>query len=231
MNKYRTSSFLSGYSEEAQRYVAMFTVPLLRFGKNIVRKNWNGYFSGVLLQIEEHYFVITAGHCTKGQPNTKLLMGIQKKRHTFEPQIVRTGTMGKESEGTDVGYIEIAKSTARTARALEKNFLQRKDLEIITADENLNDKDEYIFAGFPGDWFVEQQMNTGGEAGMFCEYIPMIEPTPIEKKVFSSNTGPTVCLDIIVSEEGLFDLRHIEMGLEPSPDLACLMRHVPKEAA
>lgn len=83
--------------------------------------------SGVLVQLNSHYFVATAAHNIANCSASQIIIAHEDQYSTHRPAIINmNATPGNDNDKIDVGYIEIDIATART---FTKDFLTEGRLE------------------------------------------------------------------------------------------------------
>lgn len=125
-------------------FISMFTVPLFIRGNDNGIRDRNG--TGVLVQLHDQYFVLTAGHCVDAWAATKeddvliLLLGEEK----IPLQVVSWKSI-YEQRRKDFGVIRLSPESDNAIAAVGKAFLPEQQLDISGPELN----EPVVISGYP----------------------------------------------------------------------------------
>lgn len=130
--------------KELQERLQRFTVPIFRFINDKPEPADCG--SGVLLKVGKRAFVLTAGHCVRGDYDW-IALGVRSHTHrfTFQP----AGSNYVYSERGDFGYYLISPDSVETIAAGSRIFLSEKSVEVLSVSEHYASRDFVALGGYP----------------------------------------------------------------------------------
>jgi len=118
------------------------TIHFLRIDENNIP---HPYGSGVLVQIDEHYFVFTAAHVIENTDETIGVGFLENNFRTLGGTKLFNQTNNRENDKQDVGIIKLDDPSVRYLKTLYK-FIQKEDLG-INHEPVFNP--QYVAVGFP----------------------------------------------------------------------------------
>jgi hypothetical protein len=114
-----------------------------------------GLGSGVLVQLWERYFILTAGHVVRAVQELKgspVQLVIAKESHNAQFGLVQRGFVcGADDDDSDYGFFELPAYDASRIKARDRFFARHKRLHV---SEHLSEDDLYVVSGFPADLAV-----------------------------------------------------------------------------
>ncbi|MEB2485492.1 hypothetical protein SB397_07900 [Burkholderia multivorans] len=145
------------HGRELQERLRYFTVPILRFHGAAPYPDFVG--SGVLLKIADLRFILTAGHCVKGDFALTVL-GVRDQPHRFELKPASQNFVYSATRG-DFGYFQVSSEQAAAIEAGNRIFLNEKSVEVLSAEEHAVLGDFYALGGYPKDMYNRKNEATG----------------------------------------------------------------------
>lgn len=153
------------FGPEICEFLGYYTVRLsfLREDQNFDKA---GVGTGVLVNIGDKYFILTAGHCAKEYQSGKTAIGITKQEpHRFTPQVGRCNFRYDEKTSIDFGYIEIPNLHKGNFSSRAKLFMNSKRILVETSEQLHLDKDRMVVAGYPDSMSENSQSTSHGTNG------------------------------------------------------------------
>jgi hypothetical protein len=130
--------------EALGEHIAKFTVPII--GATIDTGEPWLIGTGILLELLDHFFVMTVGHCVMGYEGSKDVHfgeSNSPRIHTYDYSHIYMGQI------QDWGYLEIDKSSALESITPGKQFLTKDDLQVLPPSDLKKLPKPVIMAGFP----------------------------------------------------------------------------------
>ncbi len=187
----------------AKDYAEQFSVPIIHFVDG--GADWMG--SGVLVELFDRHFILTAGHCVRDTRNwDSVHVGISQTRHRFDVRFSR-GHMTYRNEANqpfrDHGYFELDRASADWIASMNKIFMGAGRLSAAGTDISQELGGIAVLSGFPGSVANQTGQGVGSRflaCGVFLpDMMPCAEggnPTPFD-------AGQSV--DICVTDQMLRD--------------------------
>lgn len=124
-------------------------VPIVGAGEDERRKD-RGLGSGVLVELDSRYFIVTAGHCVSDFIHDKIALGVARGRHNFQVDIIdRDHTYDMSAPSHDVGYLEIPGHQGRAAESYWRVALKLAGFVDLDLPPQQDGRDLFIYGGFP----------------------------------------------------------------------------------
>ncbi|WP_313818869.1 hypothetical protein [Cupriavidus sp.] len=145
------------HAQALQDRLQPFTVPIFRFRRNVPEPVDSG--SGVLLNIGEFYFVLTAGHCVTGDFDS-LTLGVRNHPHRFSFEPANRNYVCIWERG-DFGYFQVSPDSVGTIAAGNRVFLTERSVEVLSVSEHEASRDFLALAGYPLNFMANTDDGTG----------------------------------------------------------------------
>jgi len=106
--------------------------------------------SGTLVEIFDHHFILSAGHCINSYERKNCSFGIKKDPHFFMPERWPSKYVYQKDDGKDFGYIQIPRHEKAIFDSGNRIFLGIDRIQATNAEELKTEADLMILAGYPG---------------------------------------------------------------------------------
>lgn len=195
----KPDSALAHRGSEISEFTKPFIVAILLHDSAINAESYRGNGTGVLLRIQDKYFILTAGHCVKAieEKGYFVVLPVERARSLFCPDIVRSKYIfeGKDKE-FDYGYIEITKQNAITMESRIRVFMSLNRIEVLKRDDLLYCNDWFVISGFP-DEEIEKD-HSGSDVRFFHATVKKSESKMADIPDLSIEVGKHT-LDLLIS--------------------------------
>jgi len=148
----KPDSALAHHGSAISEFTKPFSVAIMMHDGVINTESYRSNGTGVLVRIQDKYFIFTAGHCVKDieEKGYSIVLPVEQSRSLFCPNIVKTKYIyeGKNKE-FDYGFIEITKQNAILMESKVRIFMSLDRIEVLKRDDLLQCNDWFVISGFP----------------------------------------------------------------------------------
>lgn len=195
-----------------ERYVRHHTVAMIHLAGSDPSLQIVGGGTGVLVQIEDRFFVLSAGHCIEPlerASHTALI--IQRGKHRFTVKPIRFQYRNTATE--DFGFMEVSQDNADKIQLREKLFLTADDVEPV----QLSGVDDwFVVSGYPvAHSDIQLSRRRLGAAHLAIVTTPAGCPPAPETTIAGTKSGSHL-LSLWIPPSGILNLSSGRLGPEVS---------------
>jgi len=133
--------------------LAYSTIPLVPIVGEGEEARRNGLGSGVLVELDSRYFIVTAGHCVRDFTHSKIALGVARGRHNFQADIIDRDQTYETHDGSDpssdVGYLEIPGHQGKAAESYWRVALKLAGFVNLDLPPGQDEQGLFVCGGFP----------------------------------------------------------------------------------
>lgn len=134
--------------KEYQDELFLFTVPLHFFHQEARIGQVKGHGTGVLVRLNQRFFILTAGHCVQEAGDGEVAIGIRKEAHVFSRRFHSEYRYDPKTQ-RDFGFFEIPQEDVGTIEAFDHTFLPESRLAVFPSEYWEELGDPMIISGNP----------------------------------------------------------------------------------
>lgn len=181
-----------------------FTVPLFFFKPETERslpkpEDYKGAGSAVLVELFDHHFLLTAGHCVRDYMRGPCSFGVVTRRHCYIPERWLSKYVATEEGGRDFGYILVPKTEVSIFEGGGVRVFAGIDrISPLHSSYLVDQNDWMIISGFPQS--IQQETAHGRGVGHLCYSTTIAGTGDVPASTFPTPQGPLNHLDLWVAE-------------------------------